>query len=216
MGDISPGGGGSSPAAPVWISAISAAATFIYTAVRDHRQQQEIAWVELLQAELADLEPDELRRVAKDPAVAELVGRAWEAALRTASDGKRRLYARVVAAAMRGDAATPNIQPLAALERTLTNLEQEHIALLAIIASPDGKERKSGAALEGQVDGAVKREEIEERWQGAADLIDPAIAALEGARVVDRHLGYNGPTHSWTLNRYGRRFLDFVEVRDGD
>jgi hypothetical protein len=183
----------------------------VYMAVRDHRERQEVAWVELLQEELSSLQPDELRRVAEDPAVAELVGRAWQAALRTASDGKRRLYARVVAAAMRGDAATPNIQPLAALERTLTSLEQEHIALLAIIASPDGKARKSGAALEGQVDGAAKREEIEDRWQGAADLIDPAIAALEGARVVDRHLGYNGPTHSWTLNRYGRRFLDFVQ-----
>ncbi len=210
MGDISPGGGGS-PAALGWISAISAAVSVIYTAVGYHRQQQEIAWVELLRDELADLEPLELRRVAEDPAVAELVGRAGEAATRTASDGKRRLYAKLIAAALKGDAAALDIQALPALERTLTSLEQEHIALLAIIASPDGKERKSGRPLEGQVDGAVKREEIEDRWQGAADLIDPAIAALEGARVVDRHLGYNGPTHSWTLNRYGRRFLDFVQ-----
>jgi hypothetical protein len=214
MGDISPAGGGS-PAALGWISAISAAVSAIYTAVGYHRQQQEIEWVELLRDELADLEPDELRRVARDPAVAELVGRAGEAASRTASAGKRRLYAKLVAAALNGDAAPLDIEALPALERTLTSLELEHIALLAIIASPDGKARKTGRALEGKIDGAVTREEIEDRWPGAGDLIDPVVAALEGARVVDRHLGYNGPTHSWTLNRYGRRFLDFVQGWEG-
>jgi hypothetical protein len=155
-----------------------------------------------------------LRRVAEDPAVAELVGRAWEAAIRTASDEKRRLFAKVVAAAMRGDAATKNLQPLGSLLRTLTALEQEHITLLAIIASPDGKPRQSGWMLEGQVDSGVKREEIEERWPGAADLLDPALAALEGARVVKAHLGYNGDTNEWSLNAYGRRFLDFIEGRE--
>jgi hypothetical protein len=32
--------------------------------------------------------------------------------------------------------------------------------------------------------------------------------------VVKAHLGYGGDTNTWSLNGYGRRFLDFVEGRE--
>jgi hypothetical protein len=202
---------------PGWLQAF-AEVGLLWMALRDRREQPDIRWVEVLQEELSGLQPEELRRVAEDEAVAGVVRGAWEAGVRTASDEKRRLFARLLAAALRGDAAAEKIQPLGFLLRTLSALEQEHFTLLAIIASPDGKERQSEEwMLQGKVpDSAVTREEIEERWSGAGDLLDPALAALEGARVVDAQLGYNGGTHSWSLNGYGRRFLDFIEGRESE
>jgi len=45
---------------PGWIQGIAETAA-LYMAVRDRRQQQAIAWVELLR-ELSGLQPEELRR----------------------------------------------------------------------------------------------------------------------------------------------------------
>jgi hypothetical protein len=55
--------------------------------------------------ELAGLTPEELRRTVEDNTViAQMVDLAWAEAARTASEAKRRRLAKVVAAAMRGDA----------------------------------------------------------------------------------------------------------------
>jgi hypothetical protein len=211
VGTISPWGD-----VPGWIQGLAETAA-LYWAVRGRRQEQAIDFAKTLQ-ELSGLAPDELRHLIEDnPVIAELVGLAWEEASKTASDGKRRLFATVAAAAIRGDATTQNIQPLGFLLRTLTALAPEHITLLVIIGSPKGEPRPPGQwLLEGQVEGGVNRDEIAERWAGPADLLDPALAALEGARVVRPHPGYNGDTNEWSVTDYGRRFLDFIQGQDGD
>jgi hypothetical protein len=73
--------------------------------------------------ELSGLSDEELRRLVEDnPVVAEIVGRAWEAAAESASQDKRRLLAKVAAAAIRGD-ATAQVDELQFLLRTVTELD---------------------------------------------------------------------------------------------
>jgi hypothetical protein len=89
---------------PGWLQAAGEAGA-LYLAVRGRRQAQAVDWARTLK-ELSGLSEEELRRLVEDnPVIAEIVGRAWEAAAETASDDKRRLLAKVAAAAIRGDAA---------------------------------------------------------------------------------------------------------------
>jgi hypothetical protein len=89
---------------PEWIQG-AAEAGALYLAVRGRRQQQALDWAKTLK-ELSGLDDQQLRHVVEDnPVIAEIVGRAWEAAAETASQDKRRLLAKVAAAAIRGDAA---------------------------------------------------------------------------------------------------------------
>lgn len=191
--------------------------------VTSRRQQQAREWGELL-VELAELDSAELRRlVEENPALAELVGTAWEVAARTASEDKRRLLARVAAAALRGDATPEQIDGLQLLVRTVDELDPLHISLLVTIGvKEDGSPR--AVALYGatglqlpDADDHLKREEIAARWPGAPDLVDPAIAALERAGLIMGLSGFvfpGGPA-PFVLLSYGRRFLDYLLVDDG-
>jgi hypothetical protein len=69
------------------------------------------------------------------PALAELVALAWEEAARTASEDKRRLLAKVVAAALRGD-SDALVDATEFLLRTVIALDPAHVALLVVIATP--------------------------------------------------------------------------------
>jgi hypothetical protein len=193
-----------------WLQAAGGMAQVFDVVIR--RRHQNLASFGRLVEELSGLSSEEIKSLVRQhEAISELVGVAAEEAAKTASAARRRRFAMVAAAALRSDAAAPKLQPTQFLLRTLIALDDEHITLLTIIATPDGKQRTSeGWMLEGKVDGAVKRAEIEERWPGAADLLDPALAALEGARVVKGHQSYNGYIAQWALNDYGRRFLDFI------
>jgi hypothetical protein len=83
---------------PEWVQAATGAAT-LYSAVRSRWQKQALDWAAMFE-ELADLDREELRRVVEEnPAIAELVGLAWEAGAETRSDDKRQLLAKVAAAA---------------------------------------------------------------------------------------------------------------------
>jgi hypothetical protein len=78
---------------PGWLQAAGEAGA-LYLAARGRRQAQAVDWARTLK-ELSGLSEEELRRLVEDnPVIAEIVGRAWEAAAETASDDKRRLLAR--------------------------------------------------------------------------------------------------------------------------
>jgi hypothetical protein len=189
--------------------------------VTSRRQQQAKEWGELL-VKLAELDADELRRLVEDnPALAELVGIAWEVAARTASEDKRSLLARLAAAALRGDSTPGRVDELQLLVRTVDELDPLHISLLvAIGAKPDGSPRalaeytQQGLLLP-QSDDHIRRDEIAVRWPSAPDLLDPAIAALDRAGLImPVSDGYRGEPTSWVLRPYGRRFLDYLLIDD--
>jgi hypothetical protein len=80
---------------PEWVQA-AAEAGALYLAVCGRWQRQAIDWAKELER-LSGMTTQELRQVVEDtPALAELVGVAWEEAARTASEDKRRLLAKVV------------------------------------------------------------------------------------------------------------------------
>jgi hypothetical protein len=180
-------------------------------AVRGRRRTQAIDWARTLK-KLSGLTDEELRRAVEDnPIVAEIVWRAWEVAVGTASEDKRRLLAKVAAAALRGDAdALVDETPF--LLRTVIALDPAHVALLAIIAAPRlVHEGQPGAPWE------IDRKELRLRWQAPDDLLDPALATLEREGLIDGKRGLGGGVGHWMLGPYGARFFHFLqEVGEAD
>jgi hypothetical protein len=192
---------------PEWVQG-AAEAGALYLAVRGRRQQQAIDWAKTLK-ELSGLSDEELRHAVEDnPVVAEIVGRAWEAAAETASDDKRRLLARVVAAAIRGD-ATADVDELQFLLRTVIALEPAHVTLLVVIGTPrEGRGQMAGRML----DGWVIRGEMRAKWTGSADLLDPALSVLEREGLITRYgAGDDSGEIGYSVNSYGKRFLAFLQ-----
>lgn len=183
---------------PEWIQG-AAEAGALYLAVRGRRQAQAVDWARQLK-ELSGLSEEELRRLVEDnPVIAEIVGRAWEAAAETASDDKRRLLAKVAAAAIRGD-ATAQVDELQTLLRTVIELDPHHVTLLVAI---------------GQIPGA-NVDQLTARWPSSPDLLFPALSALQRAGLVSQaYQLIGGPQENRHLTSYGRRFLDFLLIDAG-
>jgi hypothetical protein len=181
---------------PEWIQG-AAEAGALYLAVRGRRQQQALDWAATLK-ELSGLSDEELRHVVGDnPVVAEIVGRAWEAAAETASQDKRRLLAKVAAAAIRGD-ADAQVDELPFLLRTVTELDPAHITLLVRV-----DEHEYAANAQDLVDAS---------WPTHPELLEPALSTLERAGLIHQPSYIKGePRESWFLTNYGRRFLTFLQ-----
>jgi hypothetical protein len=186
----------------------------LFRGLGNRQQAQFLGWAEMLE-ELTDLEPEELRRTVEgNPVIAEIVGIAAEEAARTASDNKRYLLAQVVAAAMRGDSTTGQVDALLYLARTVAELDPADLTLLIIIGTTaEGQPRPIEPLEKG--DGEIKdyrvtvpREELAARWPAASELLDPALASLERAGVTERrNPTFYGGDVGWALNGYGELFL---------
>jgi hypothetical protein len=194
---------------PEWLQGIAGAAG-VYAAAQQHRQQQALDWARELEV-LAGLRPEELRQVVEDnPVIAELVWTAWQAGADTASDDKRRLLAKVAAAALRGD-ADAKIDDLQLLLRTVMDMDPIHITLLVLIGQLELTDPKASDPI----DQRAGRDELEGAWSGDPELLDPALSALTQAGVVHSVLDFNGAARGWKLTPYGRRFLDQLLVDEG-
>jgi hypothetical protein len=182
---------------PAWIS-VGTGAAGLYLGIRNRRQQQATAWAAMVE-ELTGLTDLELRRVVEDnPVVAEIVGRAWEAAVETASHDKRRLLAKVAVAAIRGYAAA-QVDELQFLLRTVIELDPAHVTLLVAI----------GHDWSGNVD------QLAAKWPSPPHLLFPALSSLGRAGLTSQpHQLVGGPAENWRLTSYGRRFLNFLEETD--
>jgi hypothetical protein len=188
-----------------------------------NRQQVQFqGWADMLGG-LTDLEPEELRRTVEDyPVIAEILAIAGEEAARTASDEKRYLLAQVVAAALRGDATPGQVDALLYLARTVVVLDPADITLLVIIGTtPDGEARPTEEfPVKGEdeqmedtytrtVD--VRNKELVDRWPAPRALLNPALASLEQAGVIEQRKAYlGGGAATWALSGYGEMFLDHL------
>ncbi len=202
-------------AIPDWIGAATGTAS-LYLGLRGRQQAQAVDFAQTLEA-LAGLTPQELRQVVEDnPVVAQMVDLAWEEAARTANANKRRLLAKVAAAALQGD-ADAEIDALPFLLRTVMALDPGHVTLLVIIATPRkaAATRLSPSEIPGpEFENAAGRDELLDRWAAPADLLDPALAALEREGLTKGVQSFDGGTRWWVLRPYGRRFFDFLERVD--
>jgi hypothetical protein len=203
---------------PGWIQVGTGAAS-LFLGLSNRRQAQARDWAEVLE-ELADLEREELRRIVEgNPAIAEIVGDAWEEAARTASENKRYLLARVAAAALRGDATPGQVDALQLLLRTVIDLDSTHVALLVSISTTkDGRPRPAVEDQEDVVpDGATPtREEVVAKWPSSPDLLNPALSTLEREGLIQRLIGLGGVGRlGYALTPYGRRFLDYLLIDEG-
>jgi hypothetical protein len=191
---------------PAWIGAGTGAAS-LYLGLRGRRQAQAVDWARQLK-ELSGLSDEELRRLVEDnPVIAEIVGRAWEAAAETSSHDKRRLLAKVASAAIRGDAAAAQVDELPFLLRTVIALEPSHVTLLVAILMP----REGRGQFAGQkIVGSVQRDEMLAR-SSAPDLLDPALSVLDREGLIERSGSFLGENAKWTVNGYGLRFFAFLQ-----
>jgi hypothetical protein len=189
----------------------------LWLGLTGRRQEQAADWGAMLE-ELADLDGPELRRVVEEnPAVAELIGIAWEAAARTASEDKRYLLAQVAAAALREDDLA-DIDAIGFLTRTVIALDPAHIKLLVITGTPSAPDRlPDRMEADGVIGHYITREEVENRWSGSTDLIPAATAALEREGLIRDQYAAGRPSGriGWALSDYGRRFLDYLLVDAG-
>jgi hypothetical protein len=192
---------------PAWVSS----ATALYLGLRGQRRTQALDWAQTLQ-ELAGVDSEELRReVEANPVVGEIVGLAWEKAAETASVDKRRLLAKVAAAALRGDATPGEIDAQQLLLRTVTALDPIHVTLLVIIGRLEDRDTRPHSPEERRADRAA----MEAEWPSPPDLLDPALAALEREGLAYSVLDYSGAPRGWKLRPYGRRFLDHLLIDEG-
>src|SRR4051812_17674964 len=87
---------------PAFIEAGGVWAAVLFQGVQSSRRELAESFPRLVE-EISDLEPEEIQAVlAEHPAIAQLVGDAWEIAARSAAYDKRWLLARVAAAALLG------------------------------------------------------------------------------------------------------------------
>jgi hypothetical protein len=193
---------------PTWVAA-GISALSIWTGLRAQQRAQAVDWAAMLK-DLSGYSDEELQRIVEDnPVIAEMTALAWEAAATAASDEKRRLLAKVVAAAMSGT-ADAEVEPLGFLLRTVIALEPAHMTLLVVIASPrEGQGQLAGRMIEGH----VSREEITTRWSSSEDLLDPTLSVLlrEGL-IRENNAPWNDETRSLSATGYGQRFLRFLNA----
>jgi hypothetical protein len=193
---------------PEWVQAATGAVN-LYTALRNRWQKQALDWAAMFE-ELAGLDREELRRIVEEnPAIAELVGIAWEAGAETRSVDKRRLLAKVAASALRGDSTPDQVEPLQFLLRTVAALDPPHVTLLVVIGQLD-REKAEGKQSE-----QLSRADVEARWPSSPDLMDAALATLEREALIQSMLDYDGRRRQWRLRPYGRRFIDHLLLDEG-
>jgi hypothetical protein len=186
---------------PVWLGGSAeavSAATALWLGIRSVREKGAQTWPKLL-TEVSKLSNDELRTVIEShPWVAEIVGLAWEEAARTSNEQKRRLLARVAAAALRYGPLRDKIEPLPFLIRTVANLEPPHIQVIVDIAT--------AASIEGK---AGKDEERDwSRRINLGSLVIPISAQLQREGLIEQ----SGST--WNITTYGWEFLAYLADDD--
>lgn len=193
---------------PTWLNSAGS----MYNAIRIARIQRAAAWPELLR-ELAGMDDKAIQLlVEKNPKLEELIGRAWEAAMRSADERRREGLARAAAAALRSpdDAIVDELQLFTA---TMARLETPHVRLLALLAAPTPG---SGQLKDLRVEGAMTEEDIVRAWPTAQPVQAQLLKTLENEGLIENAVsstwtGLAG-SRAWSLTAYGRRLLELLEI----
>lgn len=200
---------------PVWIGALANAtsvAVNLSQGVRSARDKAATEFARLLD-QMLELSAEEIEEALGHERLAQLVGSAWEAASRTASEKKRWMLAGLAAAALRGETDDAIVDPLPLYLRTVAAVDEPHLRLLALVANaPRGEAQRNPAAPEG----SLSAQELQEQWPGARRFVKTILAVLvrEGL-IEDRALGavnYGEPLYGVT--DYGREFLGYLPEGD--
>lgn len=199
---------------PIWLQGIGTMAQAgivgaqLWVALQTQQAQVALDWAALVES-LSAIEGDDLARLIEaSPVVAEIVGRAGAQAALTASEQKRLLLAKVVAAVLRGEADDAELDGTRLLTRTIEALDEPHLSLLARMLLPrPGHGQLAGTVLEG----AWTHDDLVREWPAANELVRPLVNALETQGLVD-NVGagtYDGRP-AFTVNSYGMRLLRYL------
>lgn len=185
-----------------------------------YAERQAVRATEYLSAVQNEADLDEQRLIDRigDPAAAEVLEQGLDAAIGAASEEKRRLLGRVVAAALR-DVDDARLDESSLLVRTIDALEPVHLRTLVRIATA-GPATDTHAYYATRLEGASRPEDLARSMPGEdAHLIGPILASLDReSLIVDAALGtYDYFSAAWELTAYGRRLLSFLadEADDG-
>lgn len=196
---------------PIWLQGIGTMAQAgivgaqLWVAVQTQQAQVALDWGALVES-LSELEGGEIARMIEaSPVVGEIVGRAGAQAAMTASEQKRHLLAKVVAAVLRGDADDAELDGTRLLTRTIEALDEPHLSLLARMLLPrPGHGQLAGTVLEG----AWTHDDLVREWPAARALVRPLVNALETQGLVD-NVGAStyDALPAFTVSSYGMRLL---------
>lgn len=144
--------------------------------------------------------------------VALIVEEGLVAAMHSDSAAKRRLLARVVAAALRAP-DDAKIDELAVLARTVDAVDPLHLRMLVQLGTPKAGQ---GRCARTTLAGAMPLEELEELMpHEQRHLAGPILAVLERESLArDPNIGAEWITDVWAITEYGRRFLQFLAEDD--
>lgn len=194
-----------------WMSALAdttAAGAVVMATIQANRQRFAQDWIKQVLRALERDEDDVQAAIVADPALGELIYNAWDAASQSASEEKRAVLARVVTAAIRGDAGTA-IDELPYLQRAVAALEPPDLRLLVVLAQPS----LDSAQLQGtSLIGAMTPQDLERAWPESAELLAPMLAALSRQGLIDDiGRGTIDSIQAWSLNVHGRKLLRFLD-----
>lgn len=161
-----------------------------------------------IQAETGYSLDDLAQRVAENPALGALLLNALEAATRSASAQKRRVLARVVAAAFTSDDL--HIDELTILQRTAGLVEDLDAAVLILIAKSKGAPAYAHSAP-----GCVLLSDILDAIPEDVDdaMLTPVLTHLVGlGLLLDLAAETYDHVPKWSVSPYGYRFLRFLPV----
>lgn len=182
---------------PAWIGGSAeavSAATALWLGIRATRREAAAAWPRVL-AEVSGMSDVEIHEtVVQNPALAQIVGEAWEAAARSSAEEKTWLLARIAAECLLGRTFDEPIDPLPFLIRTVADLEPPHVRLLVLIATP----------RPWSTYGYWTASNISERWPASAQLLHPLLVHLRNLGLIAQ----SGET--WSTTSYGRQLLAFL------
>lgn len=198
---------------PAWIeaggTAVQAATSIgaLWWGVRGARDEAARKFAQLVD-EMLGLPTGEIVELLGNDRIAEIVGGAWDAAARTASEQKRWTLAKVAVVALGGGGDDAEIDPLPLLLRTVQAIDEPHVRLLVLIATPrPGKGQLVGSTLEG----SYTTQDILEEWPQAAELLQAMLTTLEGEGLIrNMAAGTYNAGEALSLTPYGRRFLSFL------
>jgi hypothetical protein len=193
---------------PDWITIAGNLGPVLFRSIQRVRIKQAQEWPTIVQ-DLAQLSPEASQEVLDtNPAITQLIGRAWATATESTAEGNRRLLAKVGAEAIKDPTNNDRLDELRFLERALATLEPPHIRLLIAIGRP---RQETGQFVQTQLEGYLTPADLIHVWPEAREFILPmtALLAREGL-IENRGADTFAGVPAWGVSPFGRRFLAFL------
>lgn len=196
---------------PMWVQAIATGiqtgGTFgmVAVAIGAQRQQRGADFAGHVEDGTGLTGAELLDRLLASPDISGIVENGLDAAMRSATEEKRWLLARVVCRAFESEDGAV-IQELDVLLRAIAALEPYHVEILAKIAKP----RPGNGIRFKSAEGALAEEALRiERLEGS-HLVGPILAALRNENLIYIAVQGDEGANWWLVTPFGRRLIEYM------